>query len=165
MTDPKLDEEFQDELLRPTLSSQARRRTRPKPCWRPGSIVVASFFVGPFGSAFLVATNNARLACRNLRWLLTLSPLLAPLVAVLLVNADWVEAHQDEFTTTLFFAMAVLQVAGTHWATRPQVVPFHIYEQGGYKPVNIFGFAVGALILNGIMLRLFKFLLAMAAEA
>lgn len=129
-----------DDLLRPSLKPEDDQPLSAEPFWNPASIVFASFFVGPIGSAMLVRMNALRLDVRDAYWVLAGLPLLAYL---------YLQATgMPEDASTLKLLLRVAQIALTFWATRSQMRPYQVRLNQGRTPHGMFLFGVLAFVVN-----------------
>ena len=138
---------FQDDLLRPSLT-ETHNVTRVMGAFDPSSITWASFFVGPFGAAYLVLRTNGLLRIKDLAWMV---PLLA---AAVLAVPQFFDRAQYEFLQADTWRLVVrgVTVAVTYLATRKQRVRFRIYEiEGGMtKSLWIEGCLAFAINIGGV---------------
>ncbi|MFT4709016.1 MAG: hypothetical protein ACI9D0_000521 [Bacteroidia bacterium] len=137
------DAPFKDDLLEPSLT-ETHNVTRVLGAFDPSSVAWASFFVGPFGAAYLVLRNNGLLRIRDLAWL-------APLVAaVVLAVPQFFDRELYTFLQADTWRLVVrgVTVIATYLATKKQRVRFRIYQVEGGLPKSLWGEGALAFAIN-----------------
>ena len=149
------------DLFRPSLDASHDVELVDRP-WDPASITMASFFVGPFGAAWLVARNQGRLRTGGLRWLLPVAGILVSVGTHLSIYFGPADAEPLE-SGQVRVLMRIATVALTWLALAPQRTRFRIFEHEGGKAAGMWGPGFLALFLNLLLAIVVAAVLEVAA--
>lgn len=147
----------EDDFLVPSLDRRHNVK-RIKRAWDPAMVVWASFFVGPFGAAFLIWMNGVQLRASSWKWCAPILGFLSYIVLLYLAlkAVGGLTSPLDELVPpyVLVIVTRLAWVGLTYWATRAQNVRFKIYSAEDGKESNIILYGVGAYLLNSFGVKI-----------